>query len=278
MNRIAKAYVAACSTELDALKPGNVHRFGEGHGMTVADFEASARVSAPELARLGARFGARVWGAVAATRAAVGQNTNLGVVLLCAPLAAAAERPAPDLRASVSRVLSELDAADARAVFDAIVLAAPGGLGSTDEHDVRRPPAVTLREAMAAAADRDLVARQYANDFADVLGLGATAHAHAIARGLDPADAALAVYLAFLAEHPDSHVGRKFGREVAETVQKDAALRRSRLAEIVDREQRVAALADWDADLKARGLNPGTSADLTVATLFAAYLTTDRHE
>lgn len=275
MNRIAQAYIAACSTELDALKPGNVHRFSEGHGMTVADFETSARVSAPEIARPGARVGARVLAAIAATRAAVGQNTNLGVVLLCAPLAAAAERRDFDLRAGVAGVLSELDEGDAAAVFEAIVLAAPGGLGATDQHDVRRPPTAPLRDAMAAAADRDLVARQYANDFADVFGLGATTHARALERGLDQADAALAVYLAFLAEHPDLHIARKSGREVAEAVRWDAAVRGARLAELADRHERVAALAAWDVDLKARGLNPGTSADLTVATVFAASLTTN---
>jgi triphosphoribosyl-dephospho-CoA synthase len=32
------------------------------------------------------------------------------------------------------------------------------------------------------------------------------------------------------------------------------------------------AYAAWDRELKARGLNPGTSADLTVATLFVAGL------
>ena len=103
--RIAEAYIAACLLELDALKPGNVHRHAEGHGMTVADFERSAEVSAPALARTGASVGSRVLEAVEATRAAVGQNTNLGIVLLAAPLAAAAERREPDLRVALARVL-----------------------------------------------------------------------------------------------------------------------------------------------------------------------------
>ncbi|MBY0298751.1 MAG: triphosphoribosyl-dephospho-CoA synthase, partial [Methylobacterium sp.] len=92
---VADAYRAACRAELAALKVGNVHVYAAGHRMTLADFEASAAVSAGPLARGGTRVGARVEGAVAATRAAVGQNTNLGIVLLCAPLAAAAERPGP---------------------------------------------------------------------------------------------------------------------------------------------------------------------------------------
>ena len=76
-----------------ALKPGNVHDFAEGHGGSVDDFEASAHVSAPALTRCGASVGERVLGAIEAIfDVHVGWNTNLGIVLLCAPLAAAAER------------------------------------------------------------------------------------------------------------------------------------------------------------------------------------------
>ena len=88
--RIADAYRAACLAELAALKPGNVHRFADGHGMTVADFAASAEASAPTLAAAGAGVGERVLRSVEATRQAVGMNTNLGILLLAVPLAAAA--------------------------------------------------------------------------------------------------------------------------------------------------------------------------------------------
>lgn len=270
MNAIADAYLAACLAELDALKPGNVHRHAEGHGMTVADFETSARISAPAIGRRGARVGARVREAIAATCEVVGQNTNLGIVLLCAPLAAAAEQGKP-LREGLAATLAGLDVNDARDAFAAIVLANPGGLGSAEAHDVRAPASVGLREAMTAAADRDLVARQFANGFADVLGLGGETYAAARAGGRSPAEAAQAVYLAFLAAYSDSHIARKFGAETAEAVRAEAAGRGATLAG-APAPARAAALAAWDADLKARGLNPGACADLTVATLFAAYL------
>jgi len=264
MNPLAEAYIAACLAELDALKPGNVHRHAEGHGMSVRDFELSARVSAPFLAAPGARIGARVFGAVRATRAAVGQNTNLGIVLLCAPLAAAVER------GDIAAVLADLDAADARDVFAAIALANPGGLGAA-EHDVRAAPLISLRDAMAAAAERDLVARQYVSGFADVLGLGLKTFAAA------QGDRAEAVYLTFLAAEPDSHIARKHGRETAEAVRRDAAARAAALGGL-DAPARRAALTRWDKELKARAINPGTSADLTVATLFAASLPPLREE
>jgi triphosphoribosyl-dephospho-CoA synthase len=273
--RIAEAYTAACLIELDALKPGNVHRYAEGHGMTVADFERSAAVSASALARPGASIGSRILNAVKATRAAVGQNTNLGIVLLSAPLAAAAERNEPNLRVALKSVLEALDLDDARAVFAAIATANPGGLGKAARHDVSTPPTVALLEAMADAAARDLVARQYVTNFADVFGIGAPTFVTATAGGGSTAEAATAVYLAFLSREPDSHIARKFGRKIAEALRDEAASRRDIL---VNSAPPYEALLAWDTELKARGLNPGTSADLTVASIFAAYLLAMREE
>ena len=101
----------------------------------VADFVTSAEISAPHLAEPGARIGRRVRTAMEATLGAVGQNTNLGILLLCAPLARAAENGGP-LRAALSHALDDLDAADATDVFAAIRAANPGGLGRVERHDV----------------------------------------------------------------------------------------------------------------------------------------------
>ncbi len=90
---IAAAFIDACVEELRAPKPGNVHIHAEGHRMTVADFVRSAEVSAPLLCRVGAPLGRRILDAAVATREAVGQNTNLGILLLCGPLAMAAADP-----------------------------------------------------------------------------------------------------------------------------------------------------------------------------------------
>ena len=101
-------------------------------------------------------------------------NTNLGIVLLFAPLARAAVTRAGNesLRAALERVLAALDVADAAAAFEAIVAAQPGGLGDAAEHDVREPPRITLREAMAAAAGRDSIASEYASGYAIVFESG----------------------------------------------------------------------------------------------------------
>lgn len=275
---IAAAYPAACRAELDALKPGNVHRFAGGHGMDVTVFERSADVSAEAIAAPGAPVGLRVLRAVEATWAAVGMNTNLGILLLSAPLAAAAEITPPGkdaglrLQAAVAAVLAALTSDDAANTFRAIAHASPGGLGTDDTHDVRAPPSIGLVEAMRIAAPRDLVARQYSEDFAAIFTVGLPALAAARAAGETGMWPAIRCFLAFATVFPDSHVGRKFGPVAAETLQADMRKLVTRLDALQRPAAREAALLAFDTRLKTAGLNPGTSADLTVASLFAEEL------
>ena len=270
---VAAAFLAACRAELAALKPGNVHRHAEGHGMTVAQFEASAVAAAPAIAAAGRTVGRRILGAVEATRDAVGTNTNLGIVLLAAPLAQAALAPGgAGLRARLERVLAALDRDDAELAFQGIRLAAPGGLGASARHDVREPARVPLLEAMAEAAGRDLIARQYASGFAEVWDPGIAELRRARAAWSDPHWPVTAVYLGFLAGFPDSHVARKHGMAVAERVRRQARPLQRSLTAAADPAALAPELLAFDSALKAEGLNPGTSADLTVATLLAAAL------
>ena len=183
-------------------------------------------------------------------------------------------RAARELRGALSDVLDCLDLQDAIDVYAAIVAARPGGLGHAPEQDVHQEPTVSLRQAMAAAADRDRIARQYATDFEDVFDLGLKTLDAARERGRERRWSTLAVYLGFLAEFPDTHVARKHGSATAEDLRREATIWRERLAVAADLEAMLPDLMQWDEALKARGVNPGTSADLTVATLFAATLRT----
>jgi triphosphoribosyl-dephospho-CoA synthase len=272
--RIADAFKAACVAELDALKPGNVHIFAAGHRMTVAQFVRSADAAAGPLSASGVRVGRRILGAVEATLEAVGANTNLGIILLCAPLAAAAESNPSDLRPALAEVLADLDTDDASLAFRAIMRASPAGLGRVERNDVTQPARVTLRQAMADAADRDRIARQYTSSFADIFETGLPVLAAAAARSWDQAWTVLAVYLGFLSAFLDSHIVRKYEISVAEDVQRTAAQFHHALQSSWDPAHLHDDLLAWDKTLKARNINPGTSADLTVATLFAHRLAT----
>ncbi len=271
--RLAAAFSSACLVELEALKPGNVHIFADGHGMTLQDFVASAEAAAQVIAAPQPGVGERIRATVAATQSRVGCNTNLGIILLCAPLIQAMlHGHGTTLQARVAGVLRSLNLADAEAAFRAIAQAAPAGLGESGAHDVHTPPTVNLLEAMRTAEQRDRIAWQYAHDFADVFAIGIPTYRETLARWERPAWAAGAVYLGFLAAFPDTHIVRKHGMTAASAVQAEAAgyLRAFLAQDNPKRYQR--ALLDYDAELKARGINPGTSADLTVASLLAAEL------
>lgn len=268
--RVAHAYLEACLIELRALKPGNVHALAGGHSMTVADFETSARVSAPAISTPGPPVGRRIRDAIRRTREAVGCNTNLGIVLLCAPLGAAALAPgAGSIRERLRAVLATLDVTDSEDAFAAIRMAQPAGLGDSVEHDVRRPATVDLRAAMEAARERDRVARQYASGFHDVFELGVPRLEAGLAQWSNLHWAATATYLGFLSAFPDSHIVRKFGTERAEAVRSAAGPLAAELLHSHSPDHMRPALLDFDARLKSLGINPGTSADLTVASLFA---------
>lgn len=269
---IAEAFKAACRDEIAAPKPGNVHLLSPGHSMTAADFIVSAESAALPLSAAGAAVGRRILDAVEATRAAVGINTNLGIILLCAPLAAAAERTRADLRAALAEVLAGLTREDANLAFRAIVRASPGGLGRSARYDVFEPATVTLREAMAEAAERDRIARQYVTDFEDIFAFGLPLLDANMRVGRDSAWCTLALYLGFLSAFPDTHIVRKFGVATAEEVRRRAQEYARRVETSRNGEALRADLIAWDAELKDRGINPGTSADLTVATLFARRL------
>ena len=279
------SFLRACELDVAVRKPGNVSRFSSGHGMQAAVFDASARASAEPLLRRGARVGERIEAAVAATWAVAGCNTNLGILLRCAPVARAFEQ-CPDpanraaLRAALETVLSDLDVADARAAYRAIARARPGGLGTAPAEDVHAVPSIDLRAAMALAADRDSIARQYRDGYAELFELGVPPLAGVLldapaGAGDTPAPALAAavqrVFLAFLARFPDSHIVRKHGPAVAHTVMCSAQVWQARARAGVDLDADPG-FAAWDLELKEAGLNPGTSADLTVAALFIAGL------
>lgn len=269
---VRRAFLWACAVDVAVAKPGNVSVASDGHGMRAAQFLASAQASAPALIAPGAHVGNRIEAAIRATRDAVGCNTNLGILLLCAPLAAAVEQAgAPaTLRSTVAAVLSSLDVEDARATYRAIAQASPGGLGSAPEQDVAAVPTVDLCAAMRLGAHRDTIARQYANGFADVFDVGLPP----LRGAADVPAAVLRCYLGWLARFPDSHIARKHGTEVAQSVTDRARewLPAWHTGAADAPLPQAASLARWDADLKTQGINPGTSADLTVASAMLAAL------
>jgi triphosphoribosyl-dephospho-CoA synthase len=258
----------ACLLEATAPKPGNVHRGADFEDLSYVDFALSAVLIAPHMdaAACGQSVGQTVLDAVRACRSGVGTNSNLGMILLLAPLA----KSPPDLPLAegVKQILAALDADDSRLIYEAIRHAQPGGLGTADLHDVAGPAPARLLDAMQLAADRDLVARQYVNGYEQVLGLAAPAIVGGVAAGWTVADAIVHAYLQLMSVHPDTLIARKCGPALAQQAADRAAevLRRGNPGEAAYHD----ALADLDFWLRSdhHRRNPGTSADLVAAALF----------
>src|SRR5437870_8021527 len=225
---VATAGQLACLLEVSAPKPGNVSPFASFRDTTYEDFLASAAAIGPALAVAGERsLGATIRAAAEATARWAPSNTNLGLVLLLAPLARAALRPGDQpLRAQLAATLADTTVADARDAYVAIRSVAPGGLGRASEQDVAGTPTATLRDAMALARDRDAIAREYATDFETTFEIGTPGLRRALADGehgpLAWREAVVEVYLTLLAASPDTHIARKLGTSAAITVQRRA--------------------------------------------------------
>jgi triphosphoribosyl-dephospho-CoA synthase len=259
----------ACLLEVSACKPGNVHRLRDFPDLTFLDFALSAVAIAEPMDRANVNgVGQTVDEAIKATRRVVATNTNLGIVLLLAPLAAVPARVG--LEAGIEPVLDATTVEDSRAVYRAIRMAQPGGMGDVSDQDLADEPTMSLREIMRLASDRDSISRQYANGFREVFGEALPALRGSLEEGRALETAIVGAYLKVLARHPDSLIVRKAGIEQARQVSR-------RAWEILDqgwpdREEarlRCEAFDEWLRE-PCRRLNPGTTADLITAALYAA--------
>lgn len=270
---VAAAGQLACLLEVSAPKPGNISPERHFHDTRYEDFLASAVAIGPALAGAGEHpLGITIRRAVEATLHWTRSNTNLGIVLLLAPLARAALRKESSLRERLHRVLAETTVTDAGEVYAAIRRARPGGLGEAETEDVAGAPTVSLREAMALAAERDAIAREYVTDFALTFEIGVSAVLAARREGLTWSDTVVETYLALLDAVPDTHIARKLGTAEAGAISLRA--REVRAAGGTRSLQGRRALEVLDAELRdeRNRRNPGTTADLTCAALFVVIL------
>ncbi len=266
--QVAQAAQIACLLEVSAPKPGNVSRYADFADTRFEDFLLSAVAIGPAMERAGrSGVGQTILRAIKDTQKLVRSNTNLGIVLLLAPLAKACFG-AGELRENLAQVLAGLNVDDARRAYAAIRLAQPGGLGRTPQADVAEEPSISLYQAMALARDRDAIAREYATNFAITFEAGYPALKEAWRTADDPPSAIVQAYLTILARVPDTLIARKRGADMAEQV--------SQWAEVVLASggaftpQGRQRLAELDRALRdeRHTLNPGTTADLTAAAIF----------
>jgi triphosphoribosyl-dephospho-CoA synthase len=293
---IAAAAQLACLLEASAPKPGNVSPGRHFSDVRYEHFLASAAAIGGAFGEAADhRVGEIVLLAAQATSRWTRSNTNLGIVLLLAPLAKAAARDAASrqslaaqtpstpsgsdgrplpgtLRESLADVLNQTTADDARDVFAAIRLASPGGLGEAAEQDVADEPTVTLLAAMQLAADHDGIAREYATAFATTFEVAVPALLRTRADGLSWDDGVVETFMTVLAAQPDTHIARRGGAELARDVSERAAEVMRAGGIRTDEGRRALGYFDHSLRDPRNTGNPGTTADVTAAALFVALL------
>ena len=275
---IEAAVLASFKGDIEAFKPGNVSSYSDGHNMTVDDFIISAEVSSPILCKQDASFGERILSSVNATQNLVSCNTNLGMLLLFTPIIMAAEKgykTLEKLHTNLENTLDSLTKDDANYVFKAISLANPGGLGVVSEYDVNRKPNCSLIHAMKQASYRDSIALQYSNNFTEVFQQGYPVIKRFDKRWNSVKWATVSCYLVFLSSIRDSHIERKYGNETAERIKIKSGIIVEKFNNSSSPKLSIELLKGFDRELKSKNYNPGTSADLTAASLLVYNLIKD---
>ena len=259
----------ACEQEVSAPKPGNVNVISDGHNMVVEDFIKSAHAIAPVMAKPDLTVGERILQSIQATRRVVNCNTNLGIVLLFAPLCQAVQscETFDELPERLQVVLNNLTVDDAIDCYQAIRLAEAGGLGKQDQQDISAVPTITLLEAMDLAKNRDQIAQQYINNFNTLWDLSLPSLTKAINSGESVEWATAFAYLKLLSKALDSLISRKQSTALATKVSERAKQFVIQIEETGNLDTHFDALSLWDKELKEKAINPGTSADLIAATL-----------
>lgn len=309
--RVAGDLVGRCASlaallEVSAYpKPGNVHRIRDFPDTRYEHFLAGSVALGPAMRGLAVRGfdaaeGRIGWEDVEVGRLALmavkdslawqgGGNVNLGVALLFSPLAAAGGAAIHDsrgieaakLRDRLGEIVRHTTPDDAIHVYEAIRLAmTPRTLGEAGELDVRddasleriREEGLTLLDVFHRCAGRDSICDEWISDFKITFEVGHPHLKRALGESGDVNSSVLDTFLSILARQPDSLIARKAGSERAAEVSERAGL-------ILDEggsssERGLEMLWELDGELQGAGgeLNPGTTADLTAASIFVALL------
>ncbi|MDA9718773.1 triphosphoribosyl-dephospho-CoA synthase [Betaproteobacteria bacterium] len=292
---LKKNFLIACQLDVQTLKPGNVSFNSSGFGMTGQDFIKSSQACASLLVAQGFNLGEKIYFATKESVKETGCNTNLGIILLCAPVLHVMQKLAEEdfkrlvnpleyLRDELIKAIKAIDSNQSKLIYDAIVHANPGGLGADREMDVRLTN-VKIIDAMRQAKDKDFIAKQYFTGFFEILKqpvLQENFRRQWInkERPINPCSRqslTSLIYFYWLTNIRDSHIQRKFGLRVAEFVRKktikifqDQINFENVLNKLNNGKMNLpnrSRIRQFDEFLKVRGLNPGTSADITVCSL-----------
>lgn len=284
-NEIAKMAQIASALEVSGYpKPGNVHRTRNFDDMEFEDFIISGivigdtiREACTDVDINNPRLGKYILEAVAETDKWIKNNTNLGIVMMITPIAAAASisNNFDDIRENVKLLMGNTSVDDACDLYDAINIADAGGMGDQDEYDVAsdsakqelRDNGQTMYDVLKISAPWDMLAREMTSDMPAVFEIGFPAY-HELKEVKTQSDACVLTFLTILSQVPDTLISRKYGSDEALKI----SMMTRDLLKLKDSDDFMDKVAEFDDYLYENKYNPGTTADLTAASIFVSYL------
>ena len=268
LDDLKSAYLFSCKKDIELIKPGNVNLLSSHKDTKAQDYLDSAILSSKELFNQNYSLGKRILESVNVTRSQVNVNTNLGIILLCAPVIQSyIDFNNLDLREGIKKTLSTTSIKDTHDLCAAINISSPGGLGDSDMYDTASYPNASIKQIMDYSQEYDRISYQYSHNFSDIFDF-IIPKLELLNQRYESLDISLSLlFIEILAKIPDSHISRKFGDKIAKKTSNNA----HDLLKILDREYDpdylAKALNNLDYEYKKKGINPGTTADLLVASL-----------
>lgn len=287
---IAKMAQIASALEVSGYpKPGNVHRTRDYEDMVFEDFIISGivigdavREACSEVDIENPLLGKYILQAVAETDKWINNNTNLGIVMMITPIAAAAAISSSfdEIRDNVKLLMANTSVDDACDLYDAINIADAGGMGNQDEYDVAsgdaknelRENKQTMYDVLKISAPWDMLAREMTSDMPAVFEIGYPAY-YKLAQEKSKNDSCILTFLTILSQVPDTLISRKYGSDEAIKI----SMMTRDLLNLKDEPDFKDKLKEFDEFLFKNKYNPGTTADLTAASIFVSYLKDNFH-
>lgn len=284
VNDVVKLTQIASALEVSGYpKPGNVHRTRDYDDMVFEDFVISGivigdavREACTDVDVENPRLGKYIKDAVAETDRWINNNTNLGIIMMTTPIAVAAaiSDSFDELRPNIVKLMANTTVDDACDLYDAINIAAAGGMGEVDEYDVTSDSAKdelrknnqTMYDVLKISASFDMLGREMTSDMPIVFELGYPTYHELKEKSLN--EACVMTFLTILSQVPDTLIYREEGEDASLKV----SMMTKDLLKFKDDSDFAEKLAEFDDYLYDNGYNPGTTADLTAASIFVSNL------
>lgn len=285
---IAKiAQIASCLEVSGFPKPGNVHRTRDYDDMVFEDFLISGIVIGDTIKELAdnvnkqdlasANLGKYILEAVRETDNWIANNTNLGIVMLLVPISAAVviSNDFNEIRKNVVELMASTTVEDAINLYHAINIADAGGMGEQDEYDVASENAIkelkdnnqTMYDVLKISSPWDRLAQELTTDLPVCFDIGYKEYSK-LKNETSLNMSAVLTFLKILSTTPDTLISRKYGDEKAQDISKKAL----GLLDFKEDDNFNDLIEEFDDYLFENKLNPGTTADLTAASIMLSLL------